>query len=497
MKYFILILALGFFSSPVFSQGKHTKHTKHIVTEGETISGIAEQYDVKASAIYEINPEARKTLHLKQVLLIPNLKETKIKKGVQEKATVEGIVHHVLAKETVYGIVRQYGITTEALKEANPTLDIERLKIDQIIMIPVAESNKKKSATNQELPNIDPKNNVVKADVSKEEKTNLPQSIVGATDLVLGEGEVIHEVLQKETKYTIAKHYQITIKALTKANPVLETKVLEMGQKIIIPVKEVKKNNSIVEKQEAKTVSKNSIPNAELPKAEPVLLPKSTEINGGGTIIVHEVMPKETKYGIAKRYGISVANLEKQNPDIANGLPVGVKLNIQPSNSENEKEAVAAIEKVTVVKNEKGTIIIKDSLGIVKSYDPSDLALKLIRTASEKLGTRYRSGGTTTEGFDCSGLMFNTFGTFAIKLPRSSFEQSFYGAKINTNEAQKGDLIFFKTNGRGQINHVGMVVEVLDGEIKFIHSANHGGVIVSSTKESYYEKNLVQVNRVL
>jgi peptidoglycan endopeptidase LytE len=42
-----------------------------------------------------------------------------------------------------------------------------------------------------------------------------------------------------------------------------------------------------------------------------------------------------------------------------------------------------------------------------------------------------------------------------------------------------------------------MVVEVLDGEIKFIHSSNHSGVIISSTKESYYEKSLAQVNRVL
>jgi cell wall-associated NlpC family hydrolase len=74
---------------------------------------------------------------------------------------------------------------------------------------------------------------------------------------------------------------------------------------------------------------------------------------------------------------------------------------------------------------------------------------------------------------------------------------SSYGSKINAENAQKGDLIFFKTNGRRQINHVGMVVEVCDGEIRFIHSSNHGGVIISSTKESYYERNLVQVNRVL
>jgi cell wall-associated NlpC family hydrolase len=72
-----------------------------------------------------------------------------------------------------------------------------------------------------------------------------------------------------------------------------------------------------------------------------------------------------------------------------------------------------------------------------------------------------------------------------------------YGVKINTENAQKGDLIFFKTRGGRQINHVGMVVEVVDGDIKFIHSSTSGGVIISSIKERYYDKNFVQINRIL
>ncbi|MEG0851230.1 MAG: NlpC/P60 family protein, partial [Flavobacterium sp.] len=66
-----------------------------------------------------------------------------------------------------------------------------------------------------------------------------------------------------------------------------------------------------------------------------------------------------------------------------------------------------------------------------------------------------------------------------------------------SEEAQKGDLIFFKTNGRRHINHVGMVVENVDGEIKFVHSSTHGGVMISSTKEAYYTRAFSQVNRVL
>jgi lipoprotein Spr len=133
---------------------------------------------------------------------------------------------------------------------------------------------------------------------------------------------------------------------------------------------------------------------------------------------------------------------------------------------------------------------------IINTNNSSYLVEQLINAASENLGARYRSGGSNPEGFDCSGLMFYTFSKFDFVLPRSSNEMSTLGTVLNSNEIRKGDLIFFKTNGRKIINHVGMVVEVLEDEIKFIHSATSKGVIISSTKEPYYKKTFAQVNRI-
>ncbi|OWP74493.1 hypothetical protein BWK62_06450 [Flavobacterium oreochromis] len=121
----------------------------------------------------------------------------------------------------------------------------------------------------------------------------------------------------------------------------------------------------------------------------------------------------------------------------------------------------------------------------------------LITKASENIGARYRSGSTGNGGFDCSGLMFATFKNIEMTLPRSSREMAQRaGVRIDRNQAQKGDLIFFATRGRG-VGHVGMVTEVMDDEIKFIHSSTSQGVIISSTKEPYYAKRFVQINRVL
>lgn len=121
----------------------------------------------------------------------------------------------------------------------------------------------------------------------------------------------------------------------------------------------------------------------------------------------------------------------------------------------------------------------------------------LIETATDKIGIRYKAGGTTKSGYDCSGLVFTTFESENIKLPRSSFEQSKIGKIITYDDAQKGDLIFFKTNKSKQINHVGLITEVKSDEIKFVHSSTSKGVIISSTKEKYYQNSFVQINRIL
>ena len=95
---------------------------------------------------------------------------------------------------------------------------------------------------------------------------------------------------------------------------------------------------------------------------------------------------------------------------------------------------------------------------------------KIVSKIQTYLGSPYLEGGATKNGFDCSGLIYSTCKEFNITLPRTSLEMSNFGDTIEISEVKKGDLIFFKTNGNNQINHVGMVVEVLDDQLKFIHS---------------------------
>lgn len=127
------------------------------------------------------------------------------------------------------------------------------------------------------------------------------------------------------------------------------------------------------------------------------------------------------------------------------------------------------------------------------------IVASIIEEAEDNIGIKYKTAGTTKSGYDCSGLVFTLYGNYNIKLPRTSIQQSKTGIDLgkDISKAQKGDLIFFKTNSRSQINHVGIITEVYKEELLFIHTSTSKGVILSSTKEPYYQRTFAQINRVI
>ena len=123
-----------------------------------------------------------------------------------------------------------------------------------------------------------------------------------------------HIVQPKETFYSIARDYNIDVKDLINSNETIYKEGLQIGLTLVIPG------------QNQVTTAK-SVSSAENAKQKPASSEK---------IIYHVVAPQETKFGISKQYGISVATLEQKNPEIVNGLPIGYKLIISGNNSNKE-----------------------------------------------------------------------------------------------------------------------------------------------------------------
>lgn len=123
---------------------------------------------------------------------------------------------------------------------------------------------------------------------------------------------------------------------------------------------------------------------------------------------------------------------------------------------------------------------------------------EIINTALGFSGVRYRYGGTTDKGMDCSGLLYVAFKAHDVELPRVSHQMAEEGRRIRVEKVARGDLLFFTTTRRGRkINHVGLVVAVEGDEIRFIHSTSSRGVIVSSLREGFWNYSFVKAARVL
>lgn len=116
---------------------------------------------------------------------------------------------------------------------------------------------------------------------------------------------------------------------------------------------------------------------------------------------------------------------------------------------------------------------------------------KLYAVIENWWATRYRYGGTTKKGIDCSaftGALYNE--TFGITLPRTARDQYAQCDKIDRENLTEGDLVFFNT--RGGISHVG--VYLANGY--FVHSSVHGGVTISSLDEDYYNRKYIGGGRL-
>ncbi|MBF8458006.1 C40 family peptidase [Kaistella sp. G5-32] len=122
----------------------------------------------------------------------------------------------------------------------------------------------------------------------------------------------------------------------------------------------------------------------------------------------------------------------------------------------------------------------------------------ILKEAESYLGTPYRYGGMTRSGIDCSAFVLSVFGAVTgMSLPRVAASQAQEGEKINKEDLQKGDLVFF-SHGRGKISHVGIVENVTaDGQVTFIHSATSKGVMISSLDDSYWGPKFRFAKRVM
>lgn len=332
----LIFLFLSFLLA--FGQLSAQQFTTHAVKEGETLGSIAKQYRVTPFNILKNNPEIKSPEDIKAniILIIPSEsgEPVPVSKTAEEllralqQDTVEVVqeptgftVHRVRKRETLYGISNRYEITEEDLKRYNTQLYAEPLKKGMRLQIPIF-------AMPEEDPNgLNPDNYEV------------------------------YRVLPKETRWSIAHKYGITIDSLVALNPDLPktTNHLAMGQELLLP----KLPGSSLEEQQVDLYESYTVPPQktlysitkdyditydELIKLNPEIvernglkegmvlrLPvkkKTEEEVNTDNYVFYEVKPKQTEFSLTRMFGISYQELLDLNPDLVRGLKAGMVLKL-------------------------------------------------------------------------------------------------------------------------------------------------------------------------
>lgn len=270
----IIVLLLLLATSVTIAQ---TSYSSHRVQKGETVYNIAKQHQITEQDIYQLNPEAKNSLKVGSILIIP--KSLASSSGAdQDKITFKK--HKVKRKETIFGIATRYGTTVDEIKKYNKHLYAQELKKGEKIKIPI-----------KRVKIITPPNTSVAQEVSIENPSGK------------------HKVKPQETKYSIAKKYNISIEALEALNPsIYGTNVLPLGMLLTIP---------------------NTDTNA--------------TSNSDTNYRYYTVKPKEGFYRLKVLFNLSEEDIIALNPHAKDGLKEGMVLKIP-----NEKSIPETIETTTI-----------------------------------------------------------------------------------------------------------------------------------------------------
>lgn len=282
--------------------------------------------------------------------------------------------------------------------------------------------------------------------------------------------DVKYTVKKGDRLLTIAKKFNVDALAIKKANNMTNSHSLRVGQVIVIP-----------DVQEKKEVAKREIKNGS---------------------VSYTVRKGDTPASIAQKHGLTVAQLKQLNNLKSNQLKVGAKLivrkpgevaKVKPRVEEelDEEDDEALEEGTPPAISDKW--LKESSVPLGKWNSPYERSL-FVKVVKSFLGAPYRFGGDSLKGLDCSAFVRRIYQIFDIQLPRTAIEQAQVGVRVEKGELKEGDLVFFNT--RRPFGHVGIYI----GNNQFIHASSTKGerqVRIDRLDAPYYSKRFVKAVRLL
>ncbi len=144
-------------------------------------------------------------------------------------------------------------------------------------------------------------------------------------------------------------------------------------------------------------------------------------------------------------------------------------------------------EKIDVPEPKANTQQASDQEGVDGDYS------SISSFAEAQVGKPYVFAASGPGAFDCSGLTMAAYARMGVSLPHSAERQANYGYAVSMDQLQPGDMLFYTTDGTGEISHVGIYV----GNGQMVHASSPGvGVIYSDIYSDYYMTNFITARRI-
>ncbi len=285
-----------------------------------------------------------------------------------------------------------------------------------------------------------------------------------------------HQVKKGESLYQIARKHRLSVANLQAWNGLSGT-ALKPGQSLRL----------------APPPSESVVARAETPSA-----------NEGLTGPTHTVTKGETLYQIARKSGVSVAELARlnrlQNNRIHPGqtLSLGAEAKLAPPaegvSSVADVQGEPGVETAGSAAPDSGSLgpVVREQASVALETGEAPNPERLAQTINKLRNLPYRFGGNGVSGIDCSGFVQRVFREFAIELPRSAREQYQLGVPVERNLLQEGDLLFFRTYAKYP-SHVGIYL----GNNKMVHASTRSRkVVISDITQGYYKKRYIGAKRL-
>jgi len=272
-----------------------------------------------------------------------------------------------------------------------------------------------------------------------------------------------------DTLYGISKSFGVSIEALKKANA-LEGDSIKPKQVLMIPTQRGKKTDEVARK------SSNRI---------------SKKLSGKTDSYV--VQKGDSLYSISKKLGLSIEEIKKMNGLQTSTLKINQVLLLPKDESrlDEETEELGDREEIagaSQTEGEKGESVASATLGKWSNPEERNLFVRVVKTF---LGVPYKLGGSTLRGIDCSAFVKKIYEIFNTELPRTTREQFSVGKKVEKDQLEEGDLVFFKR--RGNSAHVGIYI----GDNQFVHASSYNRQVkIDYLDTPYYSKRFLRGVRV-